>query len=91
MAEDAPMQEERHIDAGDLTGRHVGSRIYIKRTDRGEVLSGQLAAVEHRLLPRLPDQHVSIVTDVTVRWQPDVCFRVALHPGEPVILIALGQ
>jgi hypothetical protein len=90
MAEDAPVQQEHEIDAGHLTARHIGNRIYIKRTDRGEVLAGRLASVEHRLSPSQPEQQVNIATDVTVLWQPDVFFRITLHPGEPVILIPTG-
>jgi hypothetical protein len=84
----------RAVDDADVPD-HVPSppeRSDPRGPDRGEVMSGQLAAVEHRLLAvPPPDQPASIATDVTIRWDPDVFFRLTLHPGELVAVIRIDR
>jgi hypothetical protein len=81
--------EEIRTEAGELTARHLGKRIYIKRAESGDVLVGQLVSIQHR--PAAPVQTgapVDVFTEVGVRWWPDMYLQVSLRPSEPVTLLA---
>lgn len=80
--------EEIQTEAGELTARHLGKRIYIKRAESGDVLVGQLVSIQHRPVASVQTgAPMDLYTEVGVRWWPDTYLLVPLRPTEPVTLL----
>jgi hypothetical protein len=80
--------EEIQTKAGELTARHVGMRIYIKRAESGDVLVGRLVSVHHRPSAQAqPGVSMDVYTEVGVQWWPETYLQVPLRPTESVTLL----